>query len=122
MIATYPITPVPKPRMTRSDRWKKRPSVMRYRAFCDECRIRKVMLPESGAKVTFVLPMPRSWPPEKRAEMNGQPHQGTPDTSNMLKALEDALYADDSAIWHYAGLQKQWGESGQIIIETTEAS
>jgi len=34
----YKITPVPKPRQTRSDKWKQRPCVMRYRAFADEVR------------------------------------------------------------------------------------
>jgi hypothetical protein len=57
----YPIVPMGKPRMTRADKWKKRPEVMRYRAFCDEVRLRGVALPESGAHVTFVLPMPASW-------------------------------------------------------------
>ena len=31
----YDITPIGKPRMTRADKWKQRPAVMRYRAFCD---------------------------------------------------------------------------------------
>lgn len=29
----YDITPIGKPRMTRADKWKQRPPVMRYRAF-----------------------------------------------------------------------------------------
>jgi hypothetical protein len=60
-MTTYDIEPIGKPRMTRSDKWKKRPEVMRYRAFCDEVRLRKLTMPESGAHVTFVLPMPASW-------------------------------------------------------------
>lgn len=40
----YDITPIGKPRMTRADKWKKRPAVMRYRAFCDEARLRKINL------------------------------------------------------------------------------
>lgn len=50
----YPITPVPKPRQVHSDKWMKRPPVLRYRAFCDECRLHKVALPLHGAHVTFV--------------------------------------------------------------------
>ena len=42
----YPITPVPKPRMTRRDRWAKRPCVLRYWAFKDEVRLRRVSLPD----------------------------------------------------------------------------
>ncbi|MGK4302143.1 RusA family crossover junction endodeoxyribonuclease, partial [Klebsiella pneumoniae] len=52
----YDITPIGKPRMTRADKWKQRPEVIRYRAFCDEARLRKIHLPDSGAHVTFVMP------------------------------------------------------------------
>jgi hypothetical protein len=72
-MTTYDIEPIGKPRMTRSDKWKKRPEVMRYRAFCDEVRLRKLTMPESGAHVTFVLPMPASWSKKKRAEFSGKP-------------------------------------------------
>ena len=114
----YPITPCPKPRMTQRDKWEKRPRVLRYRAFCDECRLRGVTLPTQGASIHFVLPMPKSWSKKKRAEMNGQPHQQKPDVSNLLKALEDAVLVDDSVVWHYAGMTKTWGEEGCIEILT----
>ena len=83
----YDITPMGKPRMTRADKWKKRPEVLRYRAFCDEVRLQGVDLPESGSHVTFILPMPASWSKKKRAELNGKPHQAKPDFDNMMKAL-----------------------------------
>lgn len=111
----YPIVPMGKPRMTRADKWKKRTEVMRYRAFCDEVRLRGVVLPESGAHITFVLPMPASWSKKKRQQHNGQPHQAKPDCDNMLKALMDALYEDDAHIWD-CRITKVWGEIGQIII------
>lgn len=117
----YAITPTPKPRMTRSDRWKRRPCVQRYRAFCDEVRAQGVVLPEAGARVTFILPMPRSWSQRKRARHRGQAHTQRPDVSNLLKALEDAVYGEDSAIWHYAGVRKVWGDQGAIIIEEVES-
>ncbi|ARD60179.1 crossover junction endodeoxyribonuclease RuvA [Kosakonia radicincitans DSM 16656] len=112
----YPIVPMGKPRMTRSDKWKKRPEVMRYRAFCDEVRICGVVLPVAGAYVTFILPMPASWSKKKRAEMNGKPHQVKPDKDNLEKALLDALFENDAHIWD-SRVTKLWGESGQIIIE-----
>lgn len=90
----YDITPIGKPRMTRADKWKQRPEVIRYRAFCDEARLRKIHLPDSGAHVTFVMPMPQSWSQKKRAQYAGRPHQSKPDCDNMLKALMDALYED----------------------------
>ncbi|MND15687.1 hypothetical protein D3C80_59160 [compost metagenome] len=67
----YDITPIGKPRMTRVDKWKQRSAVMRYRAFCDEARLRKIHLSESGAHITFVMPMPQSWSQKKRAQHAG---------------------------------------------------
>lgn len=56
----YDITPIGKPRMTRADKWKQRPAVMRYRAFCDEVRLKNVAMTEQGGHITFVVPMPRA--------------------------------------------------------------
>lgn len=114
-MTTYSIVPMGKPRMTRADKWKQRPEVLRYRAFCDEVRLRGVSLPDAGSHVTFVLPMPPSWSKKKRAELNGKPHQAKPDCDNMLKALMDAIYSDDAHIWD-CRITKLWGEAGQIII------
>ena len=36
--------------------------------------------------------------------------------SELLKALEDAVYADDSHIWSYSALQKRWSIEGAITI------
>lgn len=116
----YPITPMGKPRMTRADRWKKRPEVMRYRAFCDEVRLQNVQLPESGFHVTFFIPMPPSWSRKKRQQFDGQPHQSKPDMDNLMKALMDAIYDDDAHIWD-GRLTKRWGETGKIIIEEVTA-
>ncbi len=113
---SYPITPVPKPRMTRSDKWKKRPAVLRYRAYCDEVRLRVVQLPESGYHVTFILPMPKSWSGKRKTEMDGKPHQQTPDKDNLEKALLDALFQDDSHIWD-GRVTKRWGQEGKIIVD-----
>lgn len=112
----YQITPIGKPRMTRADKWKQRPPVLRYRAFCDEVRQHGVELPESGSHVTFILPMPASWSKKKRAEFNGKPHQSKPDFDNMMKALMDAIYEDDAHVWD-CRITKVWGEVGRIIIQ-----
>ena len=112
----FDITPVPKPRQTRSDKWKKRPAVMRYRAYADEVRLKGVKLSENGDHVTFIIPMPKSWSDKKKIEMDGTAHQQKPDSSNLIKALEDALFTDDSAIWDYR-ITKRWGYTGKIIVE-----
>lgn len=114
----YDICPLPKPRMTQRDSWAKRPAVLRYRAFCDEVRLRGVVLPVCCSHVTFVMPMPPSWSKKKRAAHAGQPHQQKPDADNLLKALMDAIYHDDCAVWDVR-VTKLWGETGSIkIIET----
>jgi Holliday junction resolvase RusA-like endonuclease len=117
----YPITPLGKPRQTQRDRWAKRPAVLRYRAFCDEVRARGVQLPESGCHVLFVLPMPRSWSRQKREIWKGKPHQQKPDLDNCVKALLDALYADDCRVWDMR-CSKVWGDSGEIVIRDTQAA
>lgn len=112
----YIITPVGKPRMTRSDKWKQRPPVMRYRMFCDEARLHDIRVPEAGAHITYVLLMPKSWSKKKCAHMAGKPHQQKPDIDNLTKALLDALFDDDAHIWDVRA-SKVWGETGMIIIK-----
>lgn len=112
----YYILPVAKPRMTRSDKWKKRDCVMRYRDFCDEARSLRLNF-NSGDHITFVLPMPESWSVKKRKQTNGEPHRIKPDLDNLIKAVCDALYENDSAIWDFRAT-KIWGERGEIIIKS----
>lgn len=115
--AVYPITPVPKPRMTRRDRWgtNKRPAVERYHRFCDEVRELGLSLPDAGAHVTFLVPMPKSWSKSKREAMAGTPHQQRPDVDNFEKALLDAIFEDDSRVWDIR-TTKRWAEIGAIEI------
>ena len=114
----YAITPIPKPRMTRRDKWLDPPRerVRVYFNFCDLCRMRKVYLPSYRAHVTFVLPMPTSWSLKKKKAVDGKAHMNVPDLDNLLKALGDALYGDDSGLWDIH-ITKRWGYEGKIIIE-----
>jgi len=115
----YNIVPVPKPRMTRSDKWKKRPPVLRYFAFKDEVRLKKVHVNECGDHITFVIPMPNSWSKKKKAEYDGKPHQQKPDKDNLEKALLDAIYDEDSHVWD-SRVSKVWGYEGKIIIKNIQ--
>lgn len=112
----YQIDPVAKPRMTQRDKWQKRPAVMRYRAFCDECRLLGIEVPEAGAHVTFHIPMPSSWSKKKKEAMLGQPHQQRPDVDNLQKALQDAVLEEDSSVWDVR-ITKRWAETGSIEIK-----
>lgn len=117
-VQCIPVTPVPKPRMSQRDVWEKRDAVVRYRAFCDEVRLRGAKLPQSYA-VTFVLPMPDSWPDWLKLRMDGMPHLLKPDTSNLTKALEDALVPNDEKL-HNIAARKFWGRVGCITINKTQ--
>ena len=112
----YPICPVAKPRMTRSDKWRKRPATQRYWHFVDLCKLNRVELPCFGAHVIFILPMPKSWSEKAKRQSNGKPHMQRPDLSNLLKALEDAIYQEDSVIYNVY-IEKRWGPEGKIIID-----
>jgi len=112
------ITPVAKPRMTRSDRWKQRPAVLRYRAFSDELRLKTPDMDLNYYTLTFGLPMPKSWSKKKKLEMDGQPHQQKPDIDNLCKSVLDALYLDDSHI-HDINLKKVWTTNGFILFEAS---
>lgn len=116
------ITPVPKPRMTRSDKWKERPSVVRYRAFGDELRLNlgtSYRLPPAFA-VEFVMPMPSSWSAKERDRLSGKPHQQTPDIDNLCKSLLDHLAKEDKYIWHIEA-SKYWATTnhniGEVIVQ-----
>lgn len=114
------IVPVAKPRMTRSDKWKQRPCVMRYRAFADELRLKVGKgFDVNYYEIVFTMPMPESWSKKKKKEMDGTCHVQKPDIDNLLKSVLDALYGDDSHIHNLGGLRKSWGFDGMINFRNT---
>lgn len=106
---------MPAPRMTRSDKWKKRPVVMRYFAFRDQVETAKIQL-QSPCKITFYISMPDSWSKRKRSDFNGKPHMNKPDVDNLLKALLDSVFEDDAHMWSVS-VEKFWAEKGAITVE-----
>lgn len=116
--AIYAIEPMGAPRMTQRDRWKGRPVVERYHAFRDRVRALNVQVPESGAHITFVIPMPPSWSAKKRAAHRLQPHQQRPDVDNLAKALLDAVFVEDCRV-HDLRVSKLWGDYGLIVVSET---
>lgn len=113
-----PITPIPKPRMVNSDRWKKRPVVEKYWKYKDALNL---MAPKNinweHLSIKFVMPIPGSWSKKKSLEMVGKPHQQTPDLDNLIKALKDCLLKQDCAVWHYEDIKKVWGVEGCIVVK-----
>ncbi len=111
----YDVEPCPKPRMTQRDKWAKRDCVLRYRAFCDKARLKRIDVPPA-CRIVFHIEMPQSWTKKQRADNEGQPHLSKPDLDNLVKALLDAVYEDDSCVWR-VDARKVWALSGSIEVE-----
>ena len=111
----FDVTPMAKPRMTRADRWKKRPIVLRYFAFKDTMNLLagRYKVPPI-LTIEFHIPMANSWSKKKKKEMLGKPHQQIPDLDNYIKAFLDALCKNDSYV-HEVHAKKRWADKGVII-------
>ena len=118
MIKVYSIKPVPAPRQVRKDKFNPSVSVLRYRAFRDEVRSRKIEIPIPFYHIIFILPMPKSWNKSKKETVLYQPHTQTPDKDNLEKALLDSVFQEDKHI-HDGRVTKRWGKEGAIIISNT---
>lgn len=109
---------VPKPRMTRADRWKKRPCILRYWEFSDKL---KAAAAEKGFEMgdsvhmEFHIAMPKSWSKKKKREMLGQPHKSLPDLDNCIKSCADILKKQDKTICEIVA-KKFWSETPKIKL------
>jgi len=116
---TFKGNPMPKPRMTRADTWKKRPIVLDYWAFKDEITSQAnkngFSLGEAY-RAEFYIKMPKSWSNKKKDKMKGTPHRQRPDIDNLIKAIQDTLLKEDSAVW-YVVSTKKWAYDGCVKIE-----
>ena len=112
------IQPVAKPRMTRSDRWKKRPVVLKYWQFKDALKEKAEQKNWDLSKditIYFSIAMPKSWSKKKKKQMNKQPHQQKPDIDNLIKSVLDSLAEEDSYIYSVKAV-KSWSEKGNVCI------
>ena len=88
---------------------------MRYRAFADEVKAAGIKI---GDRVTvhFYIPMPKSWSKKKKYQMSLHVHQQKPDLDNLVKALLDAVFNDDSHV-HSIIAYKFWSDrEGYMVI------
>ena len=111
----YYIIPVPKPRMTRSDKWKKRTCVSKYWCFKHQVQSEGVKF-NSNDTVIFGIQMPKSWSKKKKEVMENTPHTKRPDLDNLLKSLCDAIYEEDSHIHSYQA-SKVWAAEAYMEIK-----
>lgn len=119
---TIPGQPMGAPRMTRSDKWKKRDCVVRYRQWKDLARLRAGTLPDASRvkslSWTAYFAPSQSWSKRRKAEAIGQMHRHKPDRDNIDKAVLDALFAEDSPI-ACGTIAKYWDEPPrlEVVIE-----
>lgn len=106
-----------------NDYVNRRNQILRYfkykRAVKEEALEQRFVLPEEGAWIKFYMPMPKSWSKKKRNEKCFTQHKSMPDADNLIKALFDSLFNDDSRISDYRAT-KFWydAKEGFIEIET----
>jgi len=120
----YKIQPMGKPRQVASDRWKKRPEVLRYRAFADEIRLAAAaqnFFLGSRCIMIFEFAMAPSWSKGKKEKMNGKPHQQRPDLDNAEKSVFDIMLNEDSSVYT-AFCAKFWAYEGRIRIYNVHAT
>lgn len=113
-------TPLGKPRMTRQDKWKKRPRVVRYWDWSSRLKAAcSLMLPTAESVTsldwTAYFEPPKSWSKKKRCEVIGKLHRAKPDRDNIDKAVLDSLFKQDSGIAK-GTLDKCWGWTPRIEI------
>lgn len=118
---------VGKPRMTQRDKWKQRPAVVRYRAWCDLVRyaaaLQVPMRLTHGIRLSIVcyLPCPTSCSIVKRERMMGTPHLGKPDLDNLVKGVMDALFVNDAYVYVIEA-KKYWdnGIGPHVVVRIEE--
>ena len=116
--------------MTRADKWKERPCVMKYRSWCDHawlCFQNEGGWPAGGSCVNIswraFFAVPPSWSKKKKAAaLERQWHFAKPDRDNIDKALLDAIYKrvqghDDCEV--SAGTIEKFWTDGQSCLEVT---
>jgi hypothetical protein len=117
-----PGPPPGKPRMTQQDKWAKRPNVVRYYDWCN--MIRAVVgdsLPDASRVAelnwTAYFTPPESWPKIKRARAIGTKHRQKPDSSNILKGLEDTLWPKGDEALADGRYRKRWDWTARLEVE-----
>jgi Holliday junction resolvase RusA-like endonuclease len=114
---TIPGKPIGAPRMTRRDKWAKRPCVVKYFNWRNALEPIRQKLPPVDKIMIF------SWTatfvPAKKKDIErlaGHPHRAKPDRDNIDKALMDGLFSEDKGI-SLGTIQKVWGTEDRIDVE-----
>ena len=109
MTYTIPGTPISKPRMTSQG--KNKPGLKKYWNYAYKIKTICTKLPVDPKMVTVYayFPFPKSYSKKKRKELASKAHRVKPDCDNVLKGVMDALFKNDSGIYH-AMIKKYWDD------------
>ena len=116
---TVPGVPVAKPRQTRSDKWKKRPCVLRYREWADKAR--QAMYDATGtvSMIGGQLDVIAYFPTRSGWRSPGSVHKLKPDADNILKAVSDAICRNEDQMIHDMSVKKRWDDGNGPRVEIT---
>ena len=109
--------PIGKPRMTRRDRWAKRPAVERYWQMKDLLKKEVEQIQAQRLKLWYLFQPPKSWSKKRKGAALGKPHLSKPDLDNLVKGTLDALYEEDSVVYEIQAIKLWWLHSIIIIQE-----
>ena len=118
-VITINVEPCSKPRMTQADKWKKRPSVVKFFAFRDAIKqstIHNIAL--ESFDIEFYIQMPKSWSKKKKELHNDKPHKQRPDLDNYIKAWCDSVFEEDSVVWRFKASKRWTDKPGHIKFST----
>ena len=118
-VITINVVPCSKPRMTQADKWKKRPSVVKFFAFRDAIRLSRIHnIALESFDIEFYIQMPKSWSKKKKELHNGSPHKQRPDLDNYIKAWCDSVFEEDSVVWRFKASKRWTDKPGHIKLST----
>jgi len=112
------IKPIGKPRMTKSDKWKKRECVQKYWDFKDNINkeaVKQNFQLSNKIQINLYFKPSQSLSIKKQNELLNKPHQTKPDLDNCIKSLLDCLSNADQTI-HYIIASKQYANYDKIVI------
>lgn len=103
-----PVRANPKPRMTRSDKWKKRPVVVSYHNYKDalKAELQKINYKQENIlAATFFYEMPQSWSKKKKDDWFLKEYNTKPDVDNSIKAFLDGQDIEDKFVYAVCVMQ-----------------
>ena len=110
--------PIAKPRMVKSDKWKKRPCVEAYFRWVNYAKYTVKDLPNDiyGIAINAYIEFPKSYSQRKMLKLANKGHRQKPDCDNILKAVMDALIKEDKGVCS-ARVNKYWDDGNGARVE-----